>query len=160
MTMYAFLFVLVPLAVVAAWALARGRNRRRRHHAHGADMQSRVRAAKQSAKDRAAKWMLPVPPRQRRDKAMGEIAGAHVVQAQSHLATEPETVFVVSENAEHSQHHEEKITAGGPGSIKILWITPAEAHSLSPDVNNAAVAVEASRKEAEAIPKPITSAGP
>ena len=91
---------------------------------------------------------------------MGEIAGAHVVQAQSHLATEPETVFVVSANAEHSQHHEEKITAGGPGNIKILWITPAEAHSLSCDLSNAAVAVEASRKEAEATARPITSVHP
>ena len=56
--MYAFLVVLVPLAVVAAWALARGRNRRRRPHAHGADVQSRVRAAGESAKERAARWML------------------------------------------------------------------------------------------------------
>jgi hypothetical protein len=60
--MHAFLFVLVTLAVVAAWALAHDRNRRRRHHAHGADVQSRVRAARESAKDRAAKWMLPVTP--------------------------------------------------------------------------------------------------
>jgi hypothetical protein len=98
--------------------------------------------------------------RQRRDKAMGEIAGAHVVQAQSHPAPELETVFVVSGSAEHLQHHEDKITAGGPRNIKILWITPLEAHSLSSDLSNAAVAVEASRKEAEAIAKPITSAGP
>ena len=54
--MYAFLFVLVPLAVVIAWALAQDR-KRRRHHAHGADMQSRFRAARESAKDRAARWM-------------------------------------------------------------------------------------------------------
>ena len=53
--MYAFLFVLVPLATVVAWALARDRKRR---HAHGADMQSRTRAARESAKERAAKWML------------------------------------------------------------------------------------------------------
>lgn len=91
---------------------------------------------------------------------MGEIAGTHVVQVQSHLATEPETVFVVSENAEHSQYHEEKITVCGPGNIRILWITPAEAHSLSRDLSNAAVAVETFRKEAEAIAKPITSVGP
>ena len=53
--MYAFLFVLVPLATVVAWALARDRKRR---HAHGADMQSRTRAARESAKERAAKWMF------------------------------------------------------------------------------------------------------
>ena len=45
--MYAFLFVLVPLATVIAWALARDRKRR---HAHGADMRSRTRAARESAK--------------------------------------------------------------------------------------------------------------
>lgn len=58
--MYAFLFVLVPLAIVAAWALAHDRKRRYRRHTHGADMQSRIRAARQSAEERAAKWMLPV----------------------------------------------------------------------------------------------------
>jgi hypothetical protein len=58
--MYAFLFVLVPLAIVAAWALAHDRKRRYRRHARGADMQSRIRAARQSAQERAAKWMLPV----------------------------------------------------------------------------------------------------
>ena len=58
--MYAFLFVLVPLAIVAAWALAQDRKRRHRRHARGADMQSRVRAARESAKERAARWMLPV----------------------------------------------------------------------------------------------------
>jgi hypothetical protein len=56
--MYAFLFVLVPLAIVVAWALAQDRKRRHRRHAPGADMQSRIRAARESAKDRAAKWML------------------------------------------------------------------------------------------------------
>ena len=81
---------------------------------------------------------------------MGEIAGAHIVQAQSHLATEPEAVFVVSANAEHSQNQADRITAGGPGNIKILRLTPGEAHSLSNDLSNAAVAVEVSRKEAEA----------
>jgi hypothetical protein len=57
MTMYAFLFVLVPLAVVIAWALAQDRKRRHRRHAGGADMQSRFRAARESAKERAARWM-------------------------------------------------------------------------------------------------------
>ena len=33
--MYAFLFVLVPLAIVAAWALAHDRKRRYRRHARG-----------------------------------------------------------------------------------------------------------------------------
>ena len=61
--MYAFLFVLVPLAIVVAWALAHDRKRRHRRHARGADMQSRVRAARESAKDRAAKWMLRVHSR-------------------------------------------------------------------------------------------------
>lgn len=55
--MYAFLLVLVPLATVAAWALVQDRKRR---HAHGADMQSRIRAARESAKERAARWMLRV----------------------------------------------------------------------------------------------------
>ena len=54
--MYAFLFVLVPLAIVVAWALAHDRKRRHRA-ADGADMQSRIRAARESAKERAAKWM-------------------------------------------------------------------------------------------------------
>ena len=58
--MYPFLFVLVPLAIVAAWALAHDRKRRYRRHARGADMQSRIRAARQAAEERAAKWMLPV----------------------------------------------------------------------------------------------------
>lgn len=61
--MYAFLFVLVPLAIVVTWALAHDRKRRHRRHAHGADMQSRVRAARESAKDRAAKWMLRIGSR-------------------------------------------------------------------------------------------------
>ena len=55
--MYAFLLVLVPLAVVVAWALAQDRKRRRRRHADGADMGLRIRAARESAKDRAARWM-------------------------------------------------------------------------------------------------------
>ena len=59
--MYAFLFVLVPLAIVVAWALAQDRKRRHRRHARGADVRSRVRAARESAKDRAAKWMLRHP---------------------------------------------------------------------------------------------------
>ena len=58
--MYAFLFVLVPLAIVIAWALAHDRKRRHRRHPRGADMQSRIRAARESAKDRAATWMLRV----------------------------------------------------------------------------------------------------
>jgi hypothetical protein len=61
--MYAFLFVLVPLAIVAACALAHDRKRRHRRHAHGADMQSRFRAARQSANERAARWMLCVTQR-------------------------------------------------------------------------------------------------
>jgi hypothetical protein len=57
--MYAFLFVLVPLAIVAAWALAQDRKRRHRRHASGADIQSRVRGARQSAKRRTARWQIP-----------------------------------------------------------------------------------------------------
>lgn len=56
--MYAFLLVLVPLATVAAWALARDRKRRHRRHAHAPDIQSRIRTARESAQERAAKWML------------------------------------------------------------------------------------------------------
>ena len=55
--MYAFLFALVPLAIVIAWALAHDMKRRHRRNAGGADMQSRFRAARESAKDRAARWM-------------------------------------------------------------------------------------------------------
>src|SRR5438034_1085717 len=58
MTMYAFLFVLVPLATVTAWALVRDRKRRHRRHSHAPDIQSRIRTARQSAQERAAKWML------------------------------------------------------------------------------------------------------
>jgi hypothetical protein len=78
---------------------------------------------------------------------MGDIAGAQVVQAQSHHAIEPEAMFVVSANAEQSQHQEDKIAAGGPGNIKILRLTPAEEHSLSRDLSNAAVAVQVSAHE-------------
>jgi hypothetical protein len=78
---------------------------------------------------------------------MGDISGAHVVQAQSHHATGPEAVFVVSADAERSQHREDEIVAGGPGNIKILWLTPAEAHLLCCDLSNAAVAAEVPRKE-------------
>lgn len=56
--MYAFLFILVPLAIVTAWALAQDRKRRHRRRAYAPDMQSRVRAARESAKERAARWML------------------------------------------------------------------------------------------------------
>jgi hypothetical protein len=59
--MYAFLFVLVPLATVAAWALVRDRKRlhqRHRRHAHAPSIQSRIRTARESAQERAAKWML------------------------------------------------------------------------------------------------------
>jgi len=55
--MYAFLFALVPLAIVIAWALAHDRKRRHRRPARGPDMQSRIRAARQSANERAARWM-------------------------------------------------------------------------------------------------------
>lgn len=58
--MYVFLFVLVPLAIVIAWALAQDWKRRHRPRAHGGDMQSRIGAATESAKGRAAKWMLRV----------------------------------------------------------------------------------------------------
>src|SRR5262249_1314327 len=71
-------------------------------------------------------------------KSMGEIAGAHAVPAQSHHAAEAEAVFVISAGAERAQHEDEKITACGPGNIKVLWLTPAEAHSLSSDLSNAA----------------------
>src|SRR5262249_11233382 len=53
-----FLCVLVPLAIVIAWALAQDWKRRHRRHLGAADMQSRIRAARESAKERAAKWML------------------------------------------------------------------------------------------------------
>jgi hypothetical protein len=59
MTMYAFLFVLVPLAIVAAWALAHDRKPRYWRHAR-VGRPSRIRAARQSAEERAAKWMVPV----------------------------------------------------------------------------------------------------
>jgi len=36
--------------------------------------------------------------------------------------------FAVSAVAERSQHQGGEIVAGGPGSIKILWLTPAKAH--------------------------------
>jgi hypothetical protein len=61
--MYAFLFVLVPLAIVAACALAHNRKGRHRRHAPRVDMQSRIRAARQSANERAARWMLCIPQR-------------------------------------------------------------------------------------------------
>jgi hypothetical protein len=57
MTMNVFLFALVPLAIVIAWALAHDLKRRHRRHAGGADMQARFRAARESAKERAARWM-------------------------------------------------------------------------------------------------------
>ena len=57
--MYALLFVLVPLVIVAAWALAHDRKRRYRRHAHGADMQSRIRAARQSAEERPPSGCYP-----------------------------------------------------------------------------------------------------
>ena len=56
--MYVFLFVLVPLAIVIAWALAQDWKHRRRRHVHGADTQSRILEATESAKGRATKWML------------------------------------------------------------------------------------------------------
>ena len=58
--MYVFLFVLVPLAIVIAWALAQDWKHRHRRHAHGADMQSRIGTATESAKGRASEWMLRV----------------------------------------------------------------------------------------------------
>jgi hypothetical protein len=61
--MHAFLFVLVPLAIVIAWALAHDRKRRHRCYADGADMQLRLRAARESAKERAARWMLRIRSR-------------------------------------------------------------------------------------------------
>jgi hypothetical protein len=60
MTMYVFLFVLVPLAIVIAWALAQDWKHRHRRHAHRADTQSRIMTATESAKGRATKWMLRV----------------------------------------------------------------------------------------------------
>jgi hypothetical protein len=54
--MYTFLFALVPLAIAAVWALVHDPKRRHRHHAHGADIQLRIRAARESASERAAKW--------------------------------------------------------------------------------------------------------
>ena len=50
--MYALLFVLVPLAIVAAWALIQNRKRRHRPRRHCADMESRIRAARASAEGR------------------------------------------------------------------------------------------------------------
>ena len=57
MTMYLLLFVLVPLAIGVAWVLLHHRKWRHRPHGHSADMQSRARAARQSADERAARWM-------------------------------------------------------------------------------------------------------
>ena len=61
--MYVFLFVLVPLAIVIAWALAQDWKRRHRRQAHGADTQSRIMTATESAKGRATRWMLRVTQR-------------------------------------------------------------------------------------------------
>jgi hypothetical protein len=58
--MYVFLFVLVPLAIVIALALAQDWKHRHRRHAHGADMDSRIGAATESAKGHATRWMLRV----------------------------------------------------------------------------------------------------
>ena len=46
---------------------------------------------------------------------MGDISGAHVVQAQSHHTAEPQAVFVVSASAERAHDQEEKIAAFGAG---------------------------------------------
>jgi hypothetical protein len=51
--MYALLFVLVPLAIVAAWALIQNRKRRHRPRRRCADIESRIRAARASAEGRA-----------------------------------------------------------------------------------------------------------
>jgi Tfp pilus assembly protein FimT len=50
--MYALLFVLVLLAIVAAWALIQHRKRRHRPRRRCADMESRIRAARASAEGR------------------------------------------------------------------------------------------------------------
>jgi hypothetical protein len=50
--MYALLFVLVPLAIVAAWALIQNRKRRHRPRRRRTDMESRIRAARASAEGR------------------------------------------------------------------------------------------------------------
>ena len=61
--MYVFLFVLVPLAIVTGWALAHDLKRRHRRHVGGPDMQARFRTARESAKERAARWMLRIRSR-------------------------------------------------------------------------------------------------
>lgn len=50
--MYTFSFVLVPLAIVAAWALIQDRKRRHRPRRRSADMESRIRAGRASAEGR------------------------------------------------------------------------------------------------------------
>jgi hypothetical protein len=61
--MYAFSFVLVPLAIVAAWALIQDRKRRHRPRHHSADTESRIRARKEIIGKR------PRPTRRRRPPA-------------------------------------------------------------------------------------------
>jgi hypothetical protein len=55
--MYVLLFILVPLAIGIAWVLVHDRKWRHRPHGHSADVRSRQRAARQSAEERAARWM-------------------------------------------------------------------------------------------------------
>ena len=50
--MYALLFILVPLAIVAAWALIQHRKRQRRPRRRYTDMESRIRSARASAEGR------------------------------------------------------------------------------------------------------------
>jgi hypothetical protein len=85
---------------------------------------------------------------------MGDLAGAHPVPVQSHHAAAAGAVPTASAG-EHAQHEGGKITACGPGNIKVLWLTPAEAYWLSGDLGQAAVAAEVPRREAEAA-RPVS----
>ena len=49
---------------------------------------------------------------------------------------------------ERTQHEGGKITACGPGNIKVLWLTRAEAYWLSGDLGKRAVAAEVPRRGA------------
>jgi len=80
---------------------------------------------------------------------VGDLAGAHAVPVQSHHAAGAGAVLAVSAG-ECAQHEGGKIAACGPGSIRVLWLTPAEAYWLSGDLGKAGVAAEVPRREAEA----------
>jgi len=80
---------------------------------------------------------------------MGDLAGAHVVPVQSHHTAVAGAVLAVFAG-ERTQHEGGKITACGPGNIKVLWLTTAEAYWLSGELGKAAVAAEVPRRGVEA----------